>query len=131
MPLTVNIVGGALAIGALATIVFFGAGAACSVSTPVPPAVPVKPLAPHVSAGKKHHHELRHCTVEHPCHTVVPTDKPGVYRKVLKGGRLDGKVDCSQVPAVAREFSPDQVIAAAKQYGLSPAQLSALRVCLN
>jgi hypothetical protein len=109
--LSVNAIGGAIAIVALGAVIYFGAHAPPTVSTVAPVSEPQVLKPP-----------------------VVPpplVEKPSTYRKVLKGGKIDGKVKCKSVPPVVHQFSKDQVLAAAKEYGLSPAQISALRVCLN
>ncbi len=128
MSLTVNKVGGFLAVAALAAVLVFGARqmvpeSAGPVST-VAPTAPTQVLKPKplVSA------HTSGCTVSKPCPVVKPTR---VYRKVLTNGKLDGRIGCRYVPKIANEFDRKQVLAAAEQYGLSPEQLSALRVCLN
>lgn len=108
--LSVNAIGGAIAVVALGAVLYFGAHAPPTVSTVAPVSEPQVLKPP-----------------------VLPplVEKPTHYRRVLKGGKVDGKINCKAVPAVAHQFSKDQVLAAAKEYGLSPAQISALRVCLN
>ena len=71
---------------------------------------------------------LAGCTVAKPCPVVKPAR---TYRKVLTNGKLDGRIGCRYVPKIANEFDRAQILAGAAQYGLSPQQLSALRVCLN
>ena len=118
--LSVNAIGGAIAVIALGAMFYFGAQTPPTVSTvATPPAEQV--LKPPV---------VQSPVVETP---VLPplVEKSKPHRKVLKGGRIDGKVNCKSVPEVAHQFSKDQVLAAAKEYGLAPAQISALRVCLN
>ena len=109
--LSVNAIGGVISIVALGALFYFGAQTPPTVSTVAPTSEP-QVLKPPV---------------------VIPplVKKPSTYHRVLKGGKLDGKVNCKKVPPVARQFSKDQVLAAAKEYGLSPAQISALRVCLH
>jgi len=58
------------------------------------------------------------------------TKKP-VYHKVRADGLQGAVIDCKQVPLVAKQFTTEQVLTAAKKYGLSPEQLDQLRVCLN
>ena len=132
MSLTVNEVGFGLAAAALVAVLVIGsrtvevpksAPASASVSTVVPAksaqVLKPKPLVSAHTSG---------CTVEKPCPVVKPAT---VYRKVLTNGKLDGRIGCRYVPKIASKFDRQQVLAAAEQYGLSPAQLSALRVCLN
>jgi hypothetical protein len=76
-----------------------------AVPAPAPAPVVVAPV--HTKAGKK------------------------VYHRVLKGGKLDGPVQCKDVPLLAKQAPKDKVLAAAKEYGLTPKQLADLRVCLN
>ena len=118
--LSVNAIGGAIAIVALGAVFYFGAQTPPTVSTLAPTSEPqvLKPPVVQPPVVEK---------------SVIPplVEKSKPHRKVLKGGKVDGKVNCKSVPEVAHQFSKDQVIAAAKEYGLSPAQISALRVCLN
>ena len=104
--LSFNAIGGVISIVALGAVLYFGAHTPPAVSTlaPTPGPQVLKPplLKPQVK-------------------------KPTPKRQLLKGK----KIDCGVVPKVAHQFSKDQVLAAAKEYGLSPAQISALRVCLN
>ena len=123
MSLTVNGIGGALAAFALVAVIAFGASRSAnlagSVSTEAP-AKAVEVLKPKpLVAG---------CTVAKPCPVVKPAR---TYRKVLTNGKLDGRIGCRYVPKIANKFDQEQILTAAKQYGLSPEQLSALRVCLN
>ena len=117
---SVNAIGGTLAAVALAVVLFFGVRQVVCPTQPTASTVVVAPapqvLKPPVAKSDT---------------SPAPAPKPKVYRKVLKGGKLGAKVDCTWVPSVAHQFSKDQVLAAAKEYGLSPAQISALRVCLN
>jgi hypothetical protein len=107
---SVNVIGGVIAVIALGAVLYFGAHAPPTVSTVAPISEPQVLKPP-----------------------VVPplVKKPTAYRRVHKGGKIDGAIKCKSVPQVAHQFSKDQVLAAAKEYGLSPAQISALRVCLN
>ena len=120
---SVNAIGGTLAAVALAVVLFFGVRQVVCPTQPTASTVVVAPapqvLKPPVAKSD---------TSPTP---PAPAPKPKVYRKVLKGGKLGAKVDCTWVPSVAHQFSKDQVLAAAKEYGLSPAQISALRVCLH
>ena len=123
---SLNLIGGVLAAVALGAVLYFGAHAPPTVSTVAPVSEP-QVLKPPV--------------VEKPLvvekSPVVPpvvsplVKKPTTYRRVRKGGKIDGKVKCKSVPPVAHQFSKDQVLDAAKEYGLSPAQISALRVCFE
>lgn len=61
----------------------------------------------------------------------ITLKRPPVYHKVLKGGRLDGPVDCSAVPEVAKQFTYEQIQAAAASYGVPPGVLAKYRVCLK
>ena len=131
MSLTVNEVGFGLAAAALAAVLIIGGRAqvpestsgSATVST-VAPEKPTQVLKPKplVSA------HTSGCSVAKPCPVVKPTR---VYRKVLTNGKLDGRIGCRYVPKIAAEFDRKQVLAAAEQYGLSPAQLAALHVCLQ
>jgi hypothetical protein len=109
---SINLIGGALAVAALGAVIFFGVQA--SPCAGVPPTVST--VAPVLDA---------------PVLKPPVTKKSVVYRKVLKGGKLGDAMACKQVRSAAAEYTKAQVLAAAKQYGLSPAQVSALRVCLN
>ena len=109
--LSVNAIGGAIAVIALGALFYFGAQTPPTVSTLAPVSEPQVLKPP-----------------------VVPPPlvrKPTTYRQVRKGRKIDGMVKCKSVPPVAHQYSKDQVLAAAKEYGLSPAQISALRVCLK
>lgn len=64
-----------------------------------------------------------------PPHIVLK--RPPTYHKVLKGGKLDGPVDCSRVPAVAKQFTYEQIQSAAAAYGVPPGVLAKYRVCLQ
>ncbi len=131
MSLTVNKVGGVLAALALVAVIVFGASRSAilagflagsvSAQAPAKPAEVVKP-AP-LMAG-----HLAGCTVAKPCPVVKPVR---TYRKVLTNGKIDGRIGCRYVPKIVNEFDRAQILAGAAQYGLSPQQLSALRVCLN
>lgn len=122
-------VGGLLVVAALSAVLYHGIKR--DESRPMPAPVPISnpapvPEPPHPDVSKA-------CTVDHPCHVVKPEGDPKkpVYHKVLKGGQLDGPVDCKYVPAVAHVYPKETVIAYAKARGLTPAQLSELRLCLN
>lgn len=104
---SVNAIGGTLSIVALAVVFYLG----------TPPTVPITVPAP--------------AQVLQPPVPVPLVKKPSVYHRVVKDGKIDGAVKCKWVPKVAYLFSKDRVLAAAKEYGLSPAQISALRACLN
>ena len=120
MSLTVNGIGGALAAFALVAVIAFGASRS---------AVPVSTEAPAKAAEVlKPKPLVAGCTVAKPCPVVKPAR---TYRKVLTNGKLDGRIGCRYVPKIANEFDRAQILAGAAQYGLSPQQLSALRVCLN
>jgi hypothetical protein len=103
---SVSAIGGVIAVVALGAILYFGAQTPPTVSTLAPVSKPQVLKPP-----------------------VVPplVKKPTHSRRVPKGG----KIKCELVPQIAHQFSKDQVLAAAKEYGLSPAQISALRVCLR
>ena len=127
--MNINVIGGTIGVAAL--VALFALHGCKRDEAPTPPAPQVtvtKPAPAKLAPASKNL-----CTVDHPSHTVQPTGdvKKPVYRKVLKGGQLGGPVTCDRVPAVAKQFPPDQVIAAAKQYGMTPTQLSQLRVCLK
>jgi hypothetical protein len=117
---SINALGGVIAVVALGAMFYFGAEKPPTVSTVVAPAQE-QVLKPPV---------VKPPVVEK---SVIPplVEKSRPHRRVLKGGKVDGKIDCKEVPEVAHHFTKDQVLAAAKEYGLSPAQISALRVCLN
>ncbi len=119
---SINVIGGALAVLALGALLYFGLKHPAPI--PAPAVSTVAPLrAPQV---------LKPPGIKKIAAVPAPVPQPrNKYRRVLKGGKLDGEISCKEVPAVAHQFTPDQVLAAAAQYGLSPAQLSALRVCLN
>ena len=127
MSLTVNKVGGILAALVLVAVIAFGASRSAnlagsvSAQAPAKPAEVVKP-APHMAG------HLAGCTVAKPCPVVKPVR---TYRKVLTNGKIDGRIGCRYVPKIVNEFDRAQILAGAAQYGLSPQQLSALRVCLN
>ena len=123
MALTVNQVGGFIAVVALAAVIVLGQPMAGSVSTDVP-ATPAQVLKPTVEMSGP----VAGCTIAKPCPVVKPVR---TYRKVLTNGKLDGRIGCRYVPKIADEFDRKQVLAAAAQYGLSPGQLSQLQVCLH
>lgn len=128
---TMNVLGGTLGVLALGSI-FFLHGCDKKPAAPAPVAKVEAPavVAPAPVPGPV---VLSPCTAEHPCHTVIqsgPPNKP-VYNRVLKGGRIGAPINCKTVPLAAKVASKDDVIAAAKEYGLTPAQLAQLRVCLN
>ena len=127
MSLTVNGIGGALAALALVAVIVFGASRSAFLAGPVSAQAPVQsaevPKPKPLMAG-----HLAGCTVAKPCPVVKPAR---TYRKVLTNGKLDGRIGCRYVPKIANEFDHAQILAGAAQYGLSPQQLSALRVCLN
>ena len=127
MSLTVNKVGGILAALVLVAVIAFGASRSANLAGPVSAQEPEKAtevLKPKpLVAG-----HLAGCTVAKPCPVVKPAR---TYRKVLTNGKLDGRIGCRYVPKIANEFDRAQILAGAAQYGLSPQQLSALRVCLN
>ena len=127
MSLTVNGIGGALAALALVAVIVFGASRSAFLAGPVSAQAPVQsaevPKPKPLMAG-----HLAGCTVAKPCPVVKPAR---TYRKVLTNGKLDGRIGCRYVPKIANKFDQEQILTAAKQYGLSPEQLSALRVCLN
>jgi len=112
-----------------------------AISPPAPVSAPVEtgeinavsPAPAPVIVPWPDHQVATQCTLAKPCHTVkiVGTKQKPVYEKVMKGGKVDGTVKCKQVPAVAKEFTKQQVMDAAASYGLSPAQLAELSVCLN
>jgi hypothetical protein len=56
---------------------------------------------------------------------------PGKYRRVLPGGKVDGTIDCTYVPPIAKAYPPDMVLKYAKAHELTPAQLNNLRLCLK
>lgn len=64
-----------------------------------------------------------------PTHPVF-RPKP-VYHRVLKGGKIDGPMDCKQVPEIAKKYPPAVVIRYAKKMGMDPETLGKLRACLN
>ena len=127
MSLTVNKVGGVLAAFALVAVIAFGASRSANLAGSVSTEAPAKAaevLKPKpLVAG-----HLAGCTVAKPCPVVKPAR---TYRKVLTNGKLDGRIGCQYVPKIANKFDRAQILAGAAQYGLSPQQLSALRVCLN
>lgn len=131
MSLTVNQVGAFLTVAALAAVIVFGAQREAVKSAPVAgPAQTQTPAAPAKtnSATPLMAGHLAGCTEAKPCPVVKPVR---TYRKVLRNGKLDGRANCKFVPKIADQFDRQQVLAAAERYGLSPEQLSALRVCLN
>ena len=106
---SINIIGGTLAVAALGTWLYFGVKQVGPCPAPIPTVSTVAP-AP----------------VPRVLKPPVPSKLHRVYRKPVS------KVDCNGVPPAARQVKDkEQVLAAAAQYGLSPAQVSALRVCLN
>lgn len=135
MPVTVNMVGGFIAAVALTAVIMFGA------TTPHREATKSAEMADHVSTqapakpaevlkpAPKMAGPVASCTITHPCPAVKSVQ--GQYRKVLKNGKIDGRIDCRYVPKIADEFDRKQVLAAAEQYGLTSAQLSQLQVCLR
>jgi hypothetical protein len=137
--MSTNFVGGALVVAALGGLLYLHGckreeSKPVKAPTPITNPAPVKPVAPVVPVpAPAPKVEANPCTVAHPCHPVKPVGNPKkpVYHKVLKGGKLDGPIDCKRVPEVAKTFTPEQVMKAAKQYGLTPEQLAQLRVCLN
>ena len=132
---TMNVIGGTLGVIALGSIFFLhGCDKKPVESMPVAKIeTPVNPYEPAVPIPTPPNQMPAQCTVEHPCHTVIqsgPAKKP-VYNRVLKGGRIGAPINCKTVPLAAKVASPDDVMKAAKEYGLTPAQLAQLRVCLN
>jgi hypothetical protein len=112
---SVNAIGGALAIIGLGAVVYFGAQSERPVA--LPPPLTHEDLAPKAVAPP---------APPAPAAQVAPiVKKPPLKFRTVK------KMDCSWVPAVTKNYSKDQITAAAQQYGLSPAQVSALRACLN
>lgn len=110
---SVNAIGGTIAVIALGTVLYFGATqAACP---PLAPAAVVAPtaVAPPAPVVKSE-----------PAPVAAPKKRPLAFRTVKK-------MDCSWVPAVTKQYTKAQVISAADQYGLFPAQVAALRSCLN
>jgi len=115
---SLNAIGGTFAVLGLAAVVYFGAAQACPPSTPPKPATavvtttvtptPAPAVAPPTQIAPK----------------IAPVKPPLKFRKVTK-------MDCSWVPAVTKNYTKEQITAAAQQYGLPPAQVSALRACLN
>jgi hypothetical protein len=116
---SLNAVGGTAAVIALAVVLYFGAThAAC------PPDVAPKPATAVVTTTVT---PVPAPAVAPPMQIVpkaTPVKPPIKFRKVTK-------MDCSWVPAITKNYSKEQITAAAQQYGLSPAQVSALRACLN
>ena len=118
-PPSLNIIGGTLAVAALAAVFYFGVQG-CSAPPPTVALAPPQPapvLKPPVAPA--------------PPVVAPPSPQPRKYRRVLKGGKLGAAIDCKQVPPIAYEYSKEQVLAYAREYGLSPEAISALRVCLN
>ena len=125
--LSINVIGGAIAVIALGAVFYFGAQTPLTVQTPPT----VSTLAP-VSEPQV----LKPPVVQPPVVEKLPVIPPLVekskpHRRVHKGRRVDGAVECKTVARIAHQYSKAQVLAAAKEYGLSPAQISALRVCLS
>jgi len=100
---SINIIGGALAVAALGAVIYFGAQAT---PTPTVSTVATAPATP---------------VLKPP---VVPAPA-----KVVK--KRPTQKNCNWVPVIAKAHDKELVLTAAAQYGLSPAQLSALRACLN
>lgn len=119
--MNINMFGAALGVAALATIVIYHGHREHEAAAIAPPPAAVSPISAAVEKAP---------SVERP-REIVPAVRKPVYHRVLKGGKIDGPVNCKSVPPLAKVYSPEQVLAAAKQYGLTPEQLGQLRVCLN
>lgn len=106
------------------------------------PAPVAKPAAPPVrqfpevvpcigdfKCGTRSEKETKPVSVR-PNAAILKRPKP-VYHRVLKGGEIDGPMDCKKVPQIAKEYPPDVVLKYAKKMGMAPEELAKLRVCLN
>ena len=108
---SLNSIGGIFAVLGLAAVIYFGAHAAdCP---PLAPATVVTPAAVAPPVVKD----------------VAPTPAPPKKRPLTF--RTVKKMDCNWVPAVTKNYSKEQITSAAQQYGLSTAQVLALRACLK
>jgi hypothetical protein len=95
-----------------------------------------KPLAarPHFNCDPQEGESLGgDCPQAQPAKEAAKPAAPHkpIYRRVLKSGHLDGEIDCKSVPLAIRQLSHEQILAAARSYGLSMAQIEKFRVCLN
>ena len=111
---SINIIGGTLAAVGLAVVIFFGVR-----EGDIPPSPPAPPVS-----------------------TVAPTPAPRVLKRPVvrkpraPHSRKDSiQIQCGYVPddvsTLAQRYDKEQILDAAAAYGLSPAQVSALRTCLN
>lgn len=118
---SLNVVGGITAVAALAAVFYFGVGHR---DAPAPALVPTHVTAPapaHVTAP-----------AAPPVAPVVPPSEKKVEpKKAPLKFRTVTKMDCDWVPAVTKDYSKKQITDAAEGYGLTPAQVSALRSCLK
>lgn len=60
---------------------------------------------------------------------VKPVYKKPVYHRVLKGGTLDGAVDCSQAPYAGTHVTDKQIQSYAAEYSIPPGVVAHYRVC--
>jgi hypothetical protein len=121
--MSMNGIGGVAAVIALAAILYaHERHRTAAAPAPVPTRVEIPVPAPAPKPAPRKFARPKRPTVE---------EKKPVYRKVIKGGKIDGPISCKQVPLIAHQYPPDKVIAVAKQYGLSPSETSQLRLCLN
>jgi len=67
--------------------------------------------------------------VERPKKTEKPVPEPEA--KKPKSVKTKSGADCGFIPAIVRTYKKARVIAAAKEFGLSAATISALEACLN
>ena len=115
---SLNAIGGTFAVLGLAAIFYF---AQDTRPVALPPPLTHEDLAPKAVAPPAP------LSITPP----APTQVAPVVRKPPLKFHTVKKMDCSWVPAVTKNYTKEQITAAAQQYGLSPAQVSALRACLN
>lgn len=66
-----------------------------------------------------------------PIHQEPAKRKLPVYHRVLKGGKVGGVIDCSQVPQIAYQYPKATVETMAHQYGLPEDVMAKLHACLK
>ena len=110
--MSLNFFGGALGVTALVAILYLHG---CKDESPK-----LAPV-PQVTA-----------TVKKPTSAVKPTQSPGgVYRRVTKGGKLDGTITCKAVTDYVAGKTQAQLDALAKEYNVSAAQLAQYKACIR
>jgi hypothetical protein len=110
--MSLNFVGGALGATALVAILYLHG---CKDEAPKAPApAPVS----HVTPAPK------------PAMKPSPA-KPVQYRRVTKGGRIDGTITCTSVRDFIAGKSKAELGALAKEYGVSEAQLAQYKACIR